>query len=51
MAWNKGKQKYRLDHSANELNKELSAIDGSIKEQEAKYLSYKFLRNNISFTS
>ena len=51
MAWNKGKQKYRLDHSATELNKELSAIDGSIKEQEAKYLFYKFLRNNISFTS
>lgn len=50
MAWNKGKQKYRLDHSARELNNSLREIDGSIKEEEAKYLLYKFLRNNIAFT-
>ena len=51
MAWNKGKQKYRLEHSSKELHKELKAITGSIKEEEAKYLLYKFLRNNISFTT
>ena len=51
MSWIKGKQGYRLDHSSNELNKELKAIEGDLKEEEAKYLLYKFLRNNISFTS
>ena len=51
MAWNKGKQKYRLEHSSKELHKELKDITGSIKEEEAKYLLYKFLRNNISFTT
>ena len=51
MAWNKGKQKYRLEHSSKELHKELQDITGSIKEEEAKYLLYKFLRNNISFTT
>ena len=51
MAWNKGKQKYRLEHSCKELHKELRDITGSIKEEEAKYLLYKFLRNNISFTT
>ena len=51
MAWNKGKQKYRLEHSSKELHKELRDITGSIKEEEAKYLLYKFLRNNISFTT
>ena len=51
MAWNKGKQKYRLEHSSKELHKELNEITGSIKEEEAKYLLYKFLRNNISFTT
>ena len=51
MSWIKGKQGYRLDHSSKELNKELKAIEGDLKEEEAKYLLYKFLRNNISFTS
>ena len=51
MAWNKGKQKYRLEHSSKELHKELNEITGSIKEEEAKYLLYKFLRNNIAFTT
>ena len=51
MAWTKGKQGFRLDHSSQELNKSLKEIEGTIKEEEAKYLLYKFLRNNIAFTS
>jgi len=51
MAWKKGEQGYRLDHSASELNKQLKAMEGSIKEEDARYYLYKFLRNNISFTS
>ena len=51
MSWTKGEQGYRLDHSSQELNEFLKEIDGSIKEEEAKYLLYKFLRNNIAFTS
>ncbi len=33
MAWNKGEQGYRLDHSATELNEQLKAMEGSIKEE------------------
>ena len=51
MAWKKGAQGYRLDHSASELNEQLKAMEGSIKEEDARYYLYKFLRNNISFTS
>ena len=51
MAWNKGEQGYRLDHSATELNEQLKALEGGIKEEDARYYLYKFLRNNISFTS
>ena len=51
MSWIKGKQGYRLDHSSSVLNKELKALEGGIKEEDAKYLLYKFLRNNIAFTS
>ena len=51
MAWKKGEQGYRLDHSASELNEQLKAMEGSIKEEDARYYLYKFLRNNISFTS
>ena len=51
MSWTKGKQGYRLEHSSQELNEFLKELDGSIKEEEAKYLLYKFLRNNIAFTS
>ena len=51
MSWIKGKQGYRLDHSSNVLNEELKELEGSIKEEDAKYLLYKFLRNNIAFTS
>jgi hypothetical protein len=51
MAWNKGEQGYRLEHSASELNEKLKALEGGIKEEDARYYLYKFLRNNISFTS
>ena len=51
MAWNKGKQRYRLEHSASELNEKLKSFEGGIKEEDARYYLYKFLRNNISFTS
>jgi hypothetical protein len=51
MAWKKGKQGFRLDHSSQELNNSLKQIEGALKEEEAKYLLYKFLRNNIAFTS
>jgi hypothetical protein len=51
MAWNKGEQRYRLEHSASELNEKLKALEGGIKEEDARYYLYKFLRNNISFTS
>jgi hypothetical protein len=51
MAWSKGKQRYRFEHSASELNKKLKSFEGGIKEEDARYYLYKFLRNNISFTS
>jgi len=51
MSWTKGKQGYRLDHSSSVLNEELKKLEGGIKEEDAKYLLYKFLRNNIAFTS
>jgi hypothetical protein len=51
MSWIKGKQGYRLDNSSSVLNEELKELEGSIKEEDAKYLLYKFLRNNIAFTS
>tara|TARA_R110000765_G_scaffold14030_4_gene41439 strand:- start:704 stop:2596 length:1893 start_codon:yes stop_codon:yes gene_type:complete len=51
MAWSKGKQRYRFEHSASKLNEKLKSFEGSIKEEDARYYLYKFLRNNISFTS
>tara|TARA_R110000824_G_scaffold143979_2_gene311769 strand:- start:11073 stop:12965 length:1893 start_codon:yes stop_codon:yes gene_type:complete len=51
MAWSKGKQRYRFEHSASELNEKLKSFEGGIKEEDARYYLYKFLRNNISFTS
>ena len=51
MAWQKGKQRYRNDYSANELNTYLKTLDGDLPDEEAKYLLYKFLRANIAFTS
>lgn len=49
--WDKGKQKERLEYASTALNKELLEIEGDLTEDEAKYLLYKFLRNNISFTA
>ena len=42
MAWKKGEQGYRLDHSASELNEQLKALEGGIKEEDARYYLYKF---------
>ena len=51
MAWQKGKQRYRNDYSAQEFNNYLKTLDGNLPDEEAKYLLYKFLRANIAFTS
>jgi len=51
MAWQKGKQRYRNDYSAQEFNNYLKTLDGDLPDEEAKYLLYKFLRANIAFTS
>lgn len=51
MAWHKGKQRYRTDYSAEDLNNYLKTIEGDLPSDEAKYLLYKFLRANIAFTS
>ena len=49
MAWEVGKQKKRkLD---NNINQELLAKEGYLDEKEAKLLLYRFLRENISFTT
>lgn len=48
--FSKGKQKERMEFAAREFNEELLKIDGYLSEQEAKYLLYKFLRNNITFS-
>ena len=49
MAWKKGKQGFRFEHSSQELNNSLKKIEGTIKEEEAKYLLLYpfFLRLNI----
>lgn len=49
--WDKGKQKIRMDFAAKPLNEELLAIKGDLKDEDARYLLYKFLRNNIAYTS
>jgi hypothetical protein len=51
MSWSKGKQRFRLDYSAQVLNEELVQLDGILKEEDARYYLYKFLRSNIAFTS
>jgi len=51
MAWIKGKQKERLEYSSYDINQYILSIDSNLPEDEAKYLLYKFLRNNISFTA
>lgn len=52
MAWTKGPtQGYRYDYSARRFNAELKEIEDFLPEGEAKYLLYKFLRNNIGYTT
>ena len=49
MAWDKGNQLPRTDDE--DFNKYLLGIEGYIEEREAKILLYKFLRENITFTT
>lgn len=52
MAWTKGeKQKDRMEFAAMPLNKMLLEKEGMLAEDEARYELYRFLRNNISYTS
>lgn len=51
MSWDKGNQAYRTEFSSEILNTELKKLEGSLKEEDARYYLYKFLRNNIAFTS
>lgn len=51
MAWNKGNQKERPEFGSRELNDYLLGIDGYLPEEEAKYELYRFLRNNIKYTT
>jgi hypothetical protein len=51
MSWQKGIQGYRMDHASEPLNEQLKQMEGSLKEEDARYYLYKFLRNNIAFTS
>ncbi len=49
MAWDRGNQIERTDPG--DFNKYLLGIDGYVDEREAKLLLYKFLRENITFTT
>ena len=51
MAWEKGIQKERMDYASAPVNEEIKKIEGSMKDEDARYYLYKFLRNNIAFTS
>ena len=51
MSWEKGVQRYRMEYASTPLNEELKNMEGSLKEEDARYYLYKFLRNNIAFTS
>ena len=51
MAWDKGQQRYRMEHASGPLNEELKNMEGALKDEDARYYLYKFLRNNIAFTS
>jgi uncharacterized protein (DUF2225 family) len=48
MTWEIGKQKYR---EKEDINKVLSELGGYLDEKEAQVLLYKFLRENITFTT
>ena len=49
MAWIEGNQK--RNSAFNKVNEEILKQKGYIEERDAKILLYKFLRNNISFSS
>lgn len=51
--WDKGKtQPERLQFSSRELAKELEQFEGKqLPEEDAKYWLYKFLRNNVAYSS
>lgn len=49
MAWETGKQISR--RGGEDFNKKLSEIEGYLEERDAKILLYKFLRENITFTT
>ena len=51
MSWEKGIQKERMDYASAPVNEEIKKIEGSMKDEDARYYLYKFLRNNIAFTS
>lgn len=51
MALFKGNQPSRYEYSAERINEEILKIKGFIPEDEAKVLLYKFLRNNIGYTT
>lgn len=49
MAWEVGSQKSRKEDL--NINDHIMSIDGFMEEEEAKILLYKFLRENITFTT
>ena len=49
MAWEKGGQGSRKEDST--LNETLLNIDGNLEEKEARILLYKFLKENITFST
>lgn len=52
MAWCKGPVQPKIfDFSASRINKEISEIEGYIPEDDAINLLYRFLRNNIGYSS
>ena len=48
MAWNQGNQNRRKKE---DINKEIFNIEGLLEEDEAKENLYKFLKDNITFTT
>jgi hypothetical protein len=51
MAWFVGKQKRRFEYSSKRINEEISQLDGFLQPEDAKIWLYKFLRNNLGFTT
>ena len=49
--WTKGSQNLRLEYSSKRINEEVLEHKGYLQDEDAKILLYKFLRNNIGYTS